>query len=268
MEADGHVQPLGLLVQREEVRVGAPLVRFQIALLQDAARAVVLGETQLLQRRLDVAGGRYAYPAQPTVRLRAAVCQPAVVAASDRELRLRRVRRLHEEERRIDDLRLRAEFVHVAQARRHVQQLTRFQRRAALAVVADASMLALAVHQPVAHGRAVRIGVGGKLRRGLVRSRLRRDEIPRAVRLVNVRIAVYDSKLLRHGAPPSSEAQYSVSRRAWEWEGGGRRWSTLEGVERAIRHLSRQRQDWLRGIASHPLLLQPRALPATGGDSS
>ena len=116
MEADGHVQPLGLLVQREEVRVGAPLVRFQIALLQDAARAVVLGETQLLQRSLDVAGGRYAYPAQPTVRLCAAVCKPPVVAARDCELRLRRVRRLHEEERRIDDLRLRAQFVHVAQA--------------------------------------------------------------------------------------------------------------------------------------------------------
>ena len=214
VEADGHVQPLGLLVQREEVRVDAPLVRFQIALLQDAARAVVLGETQLFQRRLDVAGGRHAYPAQPTVRLCAAVCQPAVVAAGDREFRLRRVRRLHEEERRIDDLRLRAEFVHVAQARLHVQQFTRFQRSAALAVVSDASMLALAVHQPVAHRRAVRIGVGGELRRGLVRRPLRRDEIPRAVRLVNVRIAVYDSKLLRHGAPPSSEAQYSASRRA------------------------------------------------------
>ena len=210
VEADGHVQPLRLLVQREEVRVDAPLVGFEVALLEHAARAVVLREAQFLQRGVHVARRGHAHPAQPSVRLRAAVGEPAVVAAGDGELRLRRVRRLDEEERRVDDLRLRAEFVHVAQARRDVQQLAGLERRAALAVVADAAVLALAVHEPVAHGRAVRVRVGRVLRRGLVRLVLRRDEVPRIVGLVDVRVAVDDSELLRHAAPPPcGGAQYS-----------------------------------------------------------
>ena len=121
---------------REEVRVVHGVARFPIPLLQDATCSVVPGPAHVRYGLFDVVGGGHEDPAQATVTPAGLIRQPAVVAAGDRKLPLRRNRGCLEEQGRIDDVRFDTKLVHVAYARRHVEQLALGYRRSSNDVVA------------------------------------------------------------------------------------------------------------------------------------
>ena len=170
-----------------------------VALLEDAAGAVVFGEPQLLQRRLHIDERRNAHPSQAPIGLGATVGEPAVVAPRLRHLPLRPRIGNHQKERRIDDLDLGAQLVHVAQAGLHVEELAGLHDRPAEMVVADSAARGLGIHDPVAQ-----IGyrlVGARTEGGdrLVSLLLRRHVLPGGVGLVNVRVGVNDARAFHSG---------------------------------------------------------------------
>ena len=123
VEADRHVEALGLLVDIEEVVVPHQMACLAVALLQHAAGAVVLGEAELLDRRRDIAERGHAHPAQPARGHRRSLGHPTVVAAGQLHLHLGATGRVAVEDGRVDHLDVDAELVHVAQPGVDVEQL-------------------------------------------------------------------------------------------------------------------------------------------------
>ena len=120
--ADGHVQAAGLLVDGVEVGVRQKPVALHRA-QQHRAGAVLLGETDLVQRVRHAQGRRHARPPEPPVRLRPDVRQPPVPAPAQRHLHRRPLGHLFDEHGVVQHLHVHADVVHVLQPEPHVAQL-------------------------------------------------------------------------------------------------------------------------------------------------
>src|SRR5258708_4751773 len=58
VEADRHVEPLGFFIEREEIGIARPVIRFLVALLEHTASPVVFGESELVDRLVHRSRGR------------------------------------------------------------------------------------------------------------------------------------------------------------------------------------------------------------------
>ena len=122
VDADGQVERLGLFVDREEVGVAGALAVLESA-LEHAARAVLLGPAQVLDRGVDVEQREHRCPPQASVGLRALLGDVLPVAPGQRDIGLGVVGEVAKEDRGEDDVDVHAALVHVPQTSAHVEQL-------------------------------------------------------------------------------------------------------------------------------------------------
>src|SRR5262249_32727201 len=130
VNADGEVQSGSLLIKREEVRITGRAAVL-VALLHDAARAVVFRPAQLFERGVHVWEWGSGEPAQTAVALLRCLADPVVVRAAQRDFELGDLGdRTREEGRPIEHLDVDAALVHVAESLVDVRQRAGAFRRA------------------------------------------------------------------------------------------------------------------------------------------
>ena len=221
VDADGQVQSLGLLVDREEVRLRQRAVLLD-ALEEHPTRPILLAEVHLLDTLVEVAQRRNNDPPHTSTGAGARVGHEPVVAPRQRHLQFHVMRQKPDKQRGIDDLHVDAHVRRVVQAcvdvghralvpRGRVAYLVfDGRRRQRLPALARRVRHEMAVDDPeVADCPVIRIGAGDQL--GLAVRHLLVEEVPDALRLDHVRVSV-DHRC--HPTPPpcslapSSQAGY------------------------------------------------------------
>ena len=127
VDADGHVEIAGLPIDGEERVVREQPLPFE-AVHEDPAGAVVLAEADLLDGPVRGPRRRQHHPPDTAASLLPDLREPAVVTPAERPLHIGAGGQRTQKQRRIDDLDVHGQLVHVRNARRHVGQLARLRR--------------------------------------------------------------------------------------------------------------------------------------------
>jgi hypothetical protein len=190
VETDGDVELLAHLVNWKVILLVDPVVGLFVALLQNADRPVLLREADLSHGLLHVVVRGQADPAEAAARLLGAIGEPMVVAPLHRVFGIRVGGHADQEHRRVHDLDLCTELVHVPHAGQRVQQLARLDGRLRAGVVAMETRLPMAVDDPVPRRGAVGVEIFGLCGLGLPFDVVVFDEFPGRFGFVNVGVRV------------------------------------------------------------------------------